>query len=201
MNREEWNARYGSGHLHWGLAPNRFVAAETEGLAPGTALDLACGEGRNAIWLAEHGWRVRGIDYADVAIERARGLAADRGFEVDFEVGDVLEADLAPGSYDLVLLAYVQLPPDERRLLLDRSADAVAPGGTLLLVGHHARNLADGTGGPSSLSRLWETAEVRGRLEDQGLEIVHAGEVLRDVDGADRPAIDLLVRATRSMRA
>lgn len=199
MNREDWNARYAAGGLLWGVQPNRFVAAEVEELTPGRALDLACGEGRNAIWLAERGWQVRGVDYSDVAIDRARALAEERGVEpdIELEVGDVLTVPLEVEAFDLVLVAYVQLPPSERELLVERAAEAVAPGGTLLLVGHHERNLSEGTGGPSDPSRLWATGEIVGQLEALGLAVARADEVLRDVEGVPRPAIDVVVRATR----
>jgi SAM-dependent methyltransferase len=197
MNSDDWNARYAAGGLVWGEAPNRFVAAETADLAPGRALDLACGEGRNAVWLAERGWRVTGIDYAGVAVDRARALAGRRGVEVELEVGDVLTAPLDEGAYDLVLIAYLQLPPDERQRVLERAAGAVAPGGTLLLVGHDLRNHAEGHGGPKDPSLLWTAAEVAAALDEHGLEVEQAGEVLRDVDDAPRPAIDTLVRGAR----
>jgi 2-polyprenyl-3-methyl-5-hydroxy-6-metoxy-1,4-benzoquinol methylase len=197
MNRDDWNARYAAGGLLWGFEPNRFVAAETATLAPGRALDLACGEGRNAIWLAERGWNVRGIDYSDVAIERARQLARDRGVDLELAVGDVLAVPLEKQAFELVLIAYVQLPVSERLRLLDRAAEAVSPGGTLLLIGHHERNLAEGTGGPSDPSRLWATEEIAPRLESAGLTVGRAEQVLRDVDGAQRPAIDVLALATR----
>lgn len=199
MNRDAWNERYAAVHLHWGLEPNRFVAAEAADLTPGRALDLACGEGRNAIWLAERGWNVLGVDYSEVAIDRARTLAGERGVEVDFEVGDVLVHALEPKAYDLVLVAYVQLPPEERERLLDRSLEAVGDGGTFLLVGHDLRNFAEGTGGPSDPERLWTTTEVVQRAELHGLVVERAEEVLRDVEDAPRPAIDTLVRARRSV--
>jgi 2-polyprenyl-3-methyl-5-hydroxy-6-metoxy-1,4-benzoquinol methylase len=197
MNREGWNKRYAAGGLLWGVEPNRFVAAEAADLPPGRALDLACGEGRNAVWLAAVGWNVTAIDYSDVAIHRARELAAERGVAVRLEVGDVVDHPLESQGYDLVLLAYVHLPPGERLAVLARAAASVAPRGTLLLVEHHRRNLEEGAGGPRDPSLLWETDEVVERLQADGLEIEHAGEVLRDVEGAERPAIDLLVRATR----
>jgi SAM-dependent methyltransferase len=195
MNRDDWNTRYGASDLVWGLAPNRFVAAETESLPPGRALDLACGEGRNAVWLAERGWQVTGIDFSEVAIERARRLAADRGVPAEFVVADVLEAPIDAGAYDLVLLAYLQLPPHERATVLDRAADALRPGGTFLLVGHDLTNLADGHGGPKDPAVLWTADEIVNALVERGLTIERSGVVLRDVDGAERPAIDTLVRA------
>jgi SAM-dependent methyltransferase len=196
MRREDWNARYAASELVWGTAPNRFVAAETESLPPGRALDLACGEGRNAVWLAERGWSVTAIDFSDVAIARARELAAGRGVEVDFAVGDVLAAPIPEAAFDLVLLAYLQLPPSERATVLERAAGALRPGGTFLLVGHDLRNLAEGHGGPSNPSVLWTADEVAEALVHRGFTIERGGVVLRDVDGAERDAIDTLVRAT-----
>jgi 2-polyprenyl-3-methyl-5-hydroxy-6-metoxy-1,4-benzoquinol methylase len=67
--REDWNARYAASELLWTAEPNRLFAAEIAGLEPGRALDLACGEGRNAVWLAEQGWRVTAVDFSDVALE------------------------------------------------------------------------------------------------------------------------------------
>ena len=174
MSSSDWNARYGKAELVWGVAPNRFVAAELGDVSPGRALDLACGEGRNAVWLAERGWSVTGIDFSDVAIERARRQAAERGVDVTFELGDVLRAPLTGEGFDLVLLAYVQLPPPERRALLQRAVEALAGGGTFLLVGHDLRNHADGHGGPSDPSLLWTVAEISEVLAAGGLTIERA---------------------------
>jgi len=195
VNRDDWNTRYAESGLVWGLAPNRFVAAETESLTPGRALDLACGEGRNAVWLAERGWQVTGIDFAEVAIERARRLAADRGVTVDFSVADVLDAPFDAGAYDLVLLAYLQLPPHQRAIVLERAAEALRPGGTFLLVGHDLTNHTEGHGGPKDPAVLWTADEIVDALVSRGLTIERSGTVLRDVAEAPRPAIDTLVRA------
>ena len=197
MTSEDWDARYEEVGLVWGPAPNRFVAAEIDGLAPGRALDLACGEGRNAIWLAERGWRVTAIDFSSVAVDRARRLAAERGVEIELLVGDVLDTTLEAGAYDLVLLAYLQLPPYERAAVLRTAAEAVRPGGTFLLVGHALRNHAEGCGGPTNPDLLWTVDEIVGALSTAGLAVERADEVLRDVEGAPRPAIDTLVRARR----
>jgi hypothetical protein len=132
-----------------------------------------------------------------VAIDRARRLAADRGVTVELVVGDVLETPLRPAAHDLVLIAYLQLPAPEREAILGRAADAVAPAGTLLLVAHDLRNLAEGHGGPTSAAVLWTVGEVETALTDRGLVIERAEEVLREIADAPRPAIDTLVRARR----
>jgi 2-polyprenyl-3-methyl-5-hydroxy-6-metoxy-1,4-benzoquinol methylase len=195
VRREDWNRRYAETDSVWSLTPNRFLVAEARGLRPGRALDLACGEGRNAIWLAELGWTVTAVDFSDVAVEKARRRAADAGVEVDFRALDLLDFEPEPLAYDLVLVLYLQIPPDERRLVLSRAAEAVAPGGTFLLVGHDLSNRTEGVGGPSDPSLLYTPDQIASELP--GLEIVKAERVRRDVDDADRPAIDALVRAGR----
>lgn len=197
MRAADWNRKYEERPLVWGEGPNRFVEAEIGELPAGRALDLACGEGRNALWLAGRGWEVTGIDFSDVAVARGVDRATRGGLTVDLRVGDVLETDLGPLPYDLVLVSYLQLPADERLRVLARAADAVAPGGTFLLVAHDLRNHAEGTGGPSNPAVLWTAADTIAPLEAAGLVIDRAGEVLREVEGADRPAIDTLVRAHR----
>jgi 2-polyprenyl-3-methyl-5-hydroxy-6-metoxy-1,4-benzoquinol methylase len=195
VKREDWNRRYGEIESLWSLTPNRFLVAEAADLRPGRALDLACGEGRNAIWLAEQGWQVTAVDYSDVAIEKARRRAADEDVKVDFHVRDLLAFKPEHRAYELVVVLYLQLPAAERRHVLAMAADAVAHGGTLLLVGHDQLNATEGVGGPSDPDVLYTPDDIVAELP--GLEIEKAERVLRDVDDSDRPAIDALVRAIR----
>jgi SAM-dependent methyltransferase len=195
VRREDWDTRYAETALLWSRDPNRFLVAEAADLSSGSALDLACGEGRNAIWLAERGWRVTAVDFSEVAIEKARKRAARDGAEVEFLCLDLLDYEPEPHVYELVLVLYLQLPDDELRLVLARAGSALAPGGTFLLVGHDLRNLTEGVGGPSDPSVLYTPDDIVADLP--GLEIERAERVFRDVQNADRPAIDALVRARR----
>lgn len=196
MRREDWNRRYEEKELLWTATANRFLVAEASDLAPGHALDLGCGEGRNAIWLADLGWRVTAVDFSDVAIAKARERAAREGVKVDFVCADLLDFEPEPGAYDLVIVLYLQLPAEERRLVLSRAAGAVAAGGTFLLIGHDLTNLSEGTGGPSDPGVLYTPDDIVSELS--GLEIEKAERVLRNVEDADRPAIDALVRGRRA---
>jgi SAM-dependent methyltransferase len=194
VRREDWDRRYAGVENLWSAKPNRFLVAEVEGLAPGRALDLACGEGQNAIWLAGAGWRVEGVDYSSVAIAKARARAARDGVDATFAEADLVEYEPDPSAYDLVLMLYLHLPAEEHRLVLARAARSLAPGGMLVLLGHDLLNATEGVGGPSDASLLY-TPDIAGELPD--LEIEKAERVFRDVAGADRPAIDCLVRARR----
>jgi len=195
VRREDWDRRYSAAENLWSAKPNRFLVAEVEDLPRGRALDLACGEGQNAIWLAGLGWDVVGVDYSEVAISKARARAERDGVALEFIAADLVEYKPEPTAYDLVLLLYLHLPPDEHRLVLERAAVALAPSGTLLLVGHDLVNLTEGVGGPKDPGLLHTPDEIAGELP--GLEIEKAERVFRDVTGEDRPAIDALVRARR----
>ena len=197
MDRHNWNLRYGAKDLLWSAEPNRFLVQEIEDVEPGKALVPGCGEGRNAIWLATRGWSVVGVDFSDVALERARRLAASRGVTVDWALEDLLEYEPEERAFDLVAILYLHLPPPQFEIVLTRAVDAVASGGTLLLVGHDVRNLTEGYGGPKDPKLLWDSSALVALLK--GLEVVKAERVTRPVktDEGEAAAIDTLVRARR----
>ena len=201
MDAADWDRRYAGGALLWSAEPNRFLVAEASELAPGRALDLACGEGRNAVWLAERGFRVTGVDFSAVAIEKARGLAAERGVDGEWIVADLLDYRPADGAYDLVIVFYLQVSETDRRPILQAAAGAVAPGGTFLLVAHDASNLAEGYGGPSDPAVLYTAPAVAAVLSERGLDVERAERIERPVETPDgeRVALDVLVRARRSV--
>ncbi|RQX55381.1 class I SAM-dependent methyltransferase, partial [Micromonospora chalcea] len=149
MDSSTWDSRYAdTPGLVWSAEPNRFVVESVAGLTPGSALDIAAGEGRNAVWLAGQGWRVNAVDFSTVAVERGRQMAAARGVTVDWRVADVTAYRPVPNSYDLVLISYLHLPAAEFAGVLAAAKSALRPGGTLVVVGHDLANLTGGTGGP-----------------------------------------------------
>jgi len=198
MDQEFWDERYRTSELIWTATPNQFLVEETAGLTPGLALDLACGEGRNAVWLAEQGWAATGSDFSQVALDKGVALAAARDVDVTFEQHDATTWAPAP-TFDLVAVFYLQLPMDGRRFALANAVAGVAPGGTLLVVAHDLENLTAGVGGPQSADVLYTVAETVSLVETLGLSIVRATQVRRTVATPDggREAIDTLVRAVR----
>ncbi len=198
MDAADWDRRYADPELVWGAEPNRFVAAELGGLTPGRALDLACGEGRNAIWLATLGWRVTAIDFSPVAVDKARSAAQRAGVAVDWLVRDVLGYAPSPDGFDAVIVTYLHIPPAEARRVWATAARAVAPGGTLLIIGHDRTNVTEGVGGPQDPELLYEPDTIAAALPG-GLRVRRAERVRRPVPlpGGDRDAIDTLVRADR----
>lgn len=197
MDRDEWDVRYGSADLLWSAEPNRFLVEEVEDLPPGRVLDVACGEGRNAIWLAARGWQATGLDFSPVALEKGRRVAAGRDVDVTWVEADLADWAPAAGAFDLVIIFYLHLPAALRRRVHRRMATGLAAGGTILVVGHAAQNLVDGHGGPQDPSVLYSPEDVVADLE--GLRIVKAEQVRRAVqtDDGEKQAIDVLVRAVR----
>jgi SAM-dependent methyltransferase len=192
-----WDQRYSGPDLVWGAGPNRFVAEELAALPPGRAIDLGTGEGRNAIWLAERGWRVTAVDFSAVGLARAARLAAERGVSVEWVQADLLDYQPAPGGYELVLIAYLQLASVSLARVFRAAAAAVAPGGTLLVIGHDRDNIARGHGGPQEPDRLYTPEMITAELDR--LAIRRAERVPRPVrtPEGERTAIDTLVRAER----
>ncbi|MFI9331392.1 class I SAM-dependent methyltransferase [Kitasatospora sp. NPDC052868] len=229
MDSQDWDDRYAASALVWGAEPNLWVVRELAGLrgaaepagrseegpgegpARGRALDLAAGEGRNSIWLARQGWQVTGLDFSAVALDRAARLAealpAAIAARLTWRQADARTFDAPAGGYDLIVVAYLQVPAEDRRTALRRAAAALAPGGTLLVVGHDSTNLTEGVGGPQDPRVLFTPEDVLADLADTGLHTVRAERVRRPVgaeaahdrsgEGRAVEAVDALVRLER----
>jgi SAM-dependent methyltransferase len=201
MDANAWDERYAASELVWSAGPNRFVAEELADLPPGTAVDLAAGEGRNAIWLARRGWSVTAVDFSQVALDKGRTLAGDTALE--WVCADATTWR-PPQPVDLTVVAYLQLPADQRRAAVRGAVESLAPGGTFLLVAHDSTNLTEGTGGPQDPAVLMTAEDVLADLGGLPLEVVRAERVAREVSPGDdhrgepaRTAWDCLVRVVR----
>jgi SAM-dependent methyltransferase len=199
MDAATWDNRYRDRELMWGAGPNALFADEVADLPPGRMLDLAGGEGRNAIHLAEHGWDAELVEFSVVALENARALATERGVTITTTLADVTaRPDLVPA--DLVLVCYLQVPAAPYAATVGHAATLVAPGGTLLVIVHDRDNLERGVGGPPDPAVLPSVADTLAALEGSGLAVVRAEQVLRRVEAPEGPrdAVDHVVRAVRS---
>jgi len=192
--RARWDARHATHDPIETIEVDPSLDEEVAGLVPGRALDLGTGDGRNAIWLAQHGWQVTAVDFSSVGLVHARTRAEAEGVTVHWMLADLLTWRPPAGVFDLVVLFFIHLPPDERRAVHRRATEAVAPGGTLLIVGHDRSNLRAGSGGPQDPAVLFTAAEVAAELP--GFTIRRAEAVRRSV-GGDRWRIDAVVRAVR----
>lgn len=203
FGKDYWEERYGGHDAAHRKEPNPQLLAEAGDLDPGKALDAGCGEGADATWLALHGWQVTAVDISGRALERARGLAEGLGAEVAGRI-DWAEADLttwAPpeNHFDLVSSHYVH-PAGSRQLLFRRLAAAVAPGGTLLVVGHDVSDTHhSGSHTPSPESAI-AVGEVVDALDPDAWEVLVAETRSRSANDAHGSAMtmrDAVVRARK----
>ncbi|WP_328315638.1 class I SAM-dependent methyltransferase [Streptomyces sp. NBC_00388] len=197
--RTEWDNRYADRRQLWSGRPNGALVAETAGLTPGRVLDVGCGEGADAVWLARGGWDVTALEVSGVALERAAGHARDAGLSVRWVHATLTEARLPSAHFDLVSAQYPALlrTPDaeaERALLA-----AVAPGGVLLLV-HHAGMEAQPTleSGHATADYVWPSMVVALLDDDWELEVdEQRPRVLPDGGAGAHHTDDVVVRARR----
>jgi SAM-dependent methyltransferase len=182
VDATEWDERYAAGR-QWSREPNRFFAEAVGALAlaPGRAIDLACGEGRNALWLATLGWDVTAVDFSAVGVERGRAMAAEDGVHVSWVVADLAGFDLGFGAWDLVAHVYLHWPTAEREPFLQGLTASLAPGGHLVLVGHDRTNIEQGHGGPQDPDVLTTPDELAALFASAGLDGLDARIVTREV--------------------
>lgn len=206
MDAATWDERYAASELVWSTTPNQWVVDIVRDLTPGRALDLAAGEGRNAIWLVEQGWDVTAVDFSAVAVDRARELARARLGEAAARLTTVVgDATQSQGDgFDLVLFSYLHLPDDQWRQALAAAVGSCTPGGRVVVIGHARRNLTEGVGGPQDPDILYDPEQVTALLEglpgDLAVRIERAdvGHRVVATDDGTRAALDTVVVARRA---
>jgi thioredoxin reductase/SAM-dependent methyltransferase len=202
LDRAFWESWYAERDQVWTGKPNPALVAEVEALAPGRALDIGAGEGGDVIWLAERGWTVTAVDIAETACERGRRAAEARGADVaeriTWQAADIVTWAPPARAFDLVAVHYVHLTPDERPAAYAACADAVAPGGTLLIVGHHPGDMEDAASSWGG-DRFFTAEQVAAELDD-GWDDVRAEarpRPHRGPDGVERTIRDTVLVARR----
>jgi SAM-dependent methyltransferase len=204
LSADFWNERYASAPAIWSGRPNPQLVAEAGAFPPGRALDVGCGEGADAIWLAEQGWTVTAVDISTVALARAEEHARNAGDDVAARI-TFHEADLTswappPSSFDLISSQFLHVPSDRRTALNAALAAGVAPGGVLLVVGHHPLDLETALGRPRRADLLFTADEAVAALDPADWEVLAAQARPRPVtapDGTDVTAHDAVLLARR----
>jgi SAM-dependent methyltransferase len=198
-----WDERYRSAQRIWSGNPNPQLVAEVAGRALGLALDVGCGEGADAIWLARSGWTVVAADISSVALERGAQHARDSGPDVcariEWRQADLLASPPQPDAFDLVSAQFMQLPPEPRTRLFTALMASVRPGGMLLVVGHHPSDLATGVPRPPMPERFYSPDQIAALLDDSWtVEVSQARpRPARTPDGTEVTVHDTTLVATR----
>ena len=177
--RDFWNEKFANADYAYGTDPNEFLAASVEKLKRGTALSLAEGEGRNAVWLAQQGFTVSSIEQSEKGVAKTLRLALQRGVIVMAERGELETFHIQPNSWDLIVSIYAHTPQELRRKLHRQVVAGLKPGGVFILEAYTPAQIPNNTGGPKDAS-LMPTAELL-RSELNGLVFDHIAEVERDV--------------------
>ena len=192
MERHAWDERYSAPDRKPLGEPNALVVEELADARPGRALELAAGEGRHALWLASRGWDVVAVDFSEIALRAAQARARDGGQHITVIAADVHTLPLPPARFDLVLATFFHPRPSERPALYPRLAEALAPGGTLLLVSYDKANLAEGNKGPQDPDFLMDPPLLAAELQALGLHVTKA-ETVRVPE-----AVNAVIRAVKS---
>jgi len=195
---EDWDRRYAGGDLRWSGRPNPTLVAELDGAVAGNALDVGCGEGADAIWLARRGWKVTGLDISQVALDRARLAAGEAGVEIEWRRADVADAPPEPGAYDLVSAHYPALRRTPDGGAVRALIDAVAPGGTLLVVGHALDGGDDHRGHGFDPADYVQPDDVARHLDDAWTIEVHETRPRTRPAGSGPDVPDVVLRARRA---
>lgn len=192
-DEELWDERYRSRTALWSGAANRHLVAEVAELAPGTALDVGSGEGADAIWLARRGWTVTAVDISSVALERAAGHAAAEPAAIRERIiwrhQDMTDWDPGDDGFDLVTAQYLHLPAGPRDELYRRLASAVAPGGTLLVVGHHPSDLQTTMPRPPRPELFFTGGDLVALLEPGSWRVITAAAVPHEATDLEGRAV------------
>jgi len=203
-SQEAWDERYRSRDALWSGNPNPHLVAEAGELLPGHALDVGAGEGADAIWLASRGWHVIAVDLSTVALERACAHADKAGPDIaariDWVHKDVTCWDPGPSRYDLVSVQYMHLPPAPRQAMVERLARSVAPGGSLLMVGHHPTDLQTTVPRPNMPELFFTGDDIAAELDPGQWTIITNAAPGRIVDDPEGNAVTVHDTVLRAMR-
>ncbi len=174
-----WDERYALDGFAFGTEPNDFLRQEAHRIPPGRVLCLGEGEGRNAVFLAEQGYEVVGVDRSQVGMDKAQALAQERGVFIETVVSSIEEFKLSEGEWQGIISVFFHLPPELRRRVHQSVFRGLAPGGILILEAYTPRQLDFGTGGPPHLERLVSLGTLEEELK--GLEFLVGRETEREV--------------------
>lgn len=201
MDPTSWIKKYETDRYVYTKDVNQFVVELTSHLSPGTAIDLAGGEGRNAVWLAEKGWQVENIDFAQNALDKCALLAKERGVEAKVltNCASALEFTSQLAPVDLVVVAYLHIYSHQFAVAMQNAVDALKPGGTLMGVWHALENIQHNSHGPQNPDTLPSVASLTELCASLGLlvQVCENRDGLVRTDEGPKPSVTVILLATK----
>ncbi len=176
---QKWNDRYAGSSYFYGTEPNDYLVHSTTQLPLGTALCLADGEGRNAVWLARQGWVTSSVDFSVHGVDKARQLADKYGVSLDAQVDDLETYEITQNTFDLIVSIFAHTSLDIRKRIHRQVVDALKPGGVFILEAYTPAQIPNNTGGPKDPSSMPTAEQLRDELN--GLTFEHIQELDREV--------------------
>ncbi|MGV6839739.1 MAG: class I SAM-dependent methyltransferase [Planktomarina sp.] len=175
--KQMWNARYGQTEYVYGTAPNDFLLERYSAIpCQGCVLCLAEGEGRNAVFMAEQGYNVTGVDIADEGRSKAQKLASARSVQISYDVADLNTYDMGQGVWDGIVAVFCHMPSADRPALFQNIRSALRPGGAMVFEAYHEKQVEYGTGGPKAKDLLYTREELEDAFQGWNIEVSQEGE-------------------------
>jgi len=174
-----WDKRYGGDNYAYGTDPNEFLVEMVDKLPQGKVLCIAEGEGRNAVWLAQHGYEVTAVDASNVGLHKAKLLAESRKVSITTVHADLADFDIGVKQWDAIVSIFCHLPPELRRIVHHRCVEGLRSGGIMLLEAYTPQQLDYKTGGPPIAEMMMDSSLLKEELEE--LEFMYLQECVRDI--------------------
>lgn len=179
MSGISWDERYSETDFAYGTKANGFLVESVDYISKGDVLCLCEGEGRNAVYLAEQGFNVTAVDASAVGIAKAQRLAEERGVTIHTVVSDLADYTIPKKAFDAVVSIFCHVPKDLREKVHQQVVQGLKDQGVLILEAYFPKQLEFGTGGPPVAELMMDLASLE--IELEGLEILHAAEIVREV--------------------
>lgn len=170
---EKWNERYAGDDYFYGTEPNEFLVVQAHHVPKGgNVLCVADGEGRNGVWLAQHGYNVTSVDFSSVALQKTQNLASRMGVSIKTIEADIRQFEFENNPYDGIVAIYAHFPEDFRPELYARYRSSLKPGGCLILEGFSPEQLRYDSGGPKDLRLMYTFDEIKSVFADWNIHVL-----------------------------
>jgi SAM-dependent methyltransferase len=180
MSKDFWNSRYSQQEFAYGTDPNKFLKEQLEKFRAGTALFLGEGEGRNAVYAAKLGWQVDAVDFSTAAKDKALKLAEENKVTINYEVCDLSDYSFKENYYDLVVMIFIHLPLDLRKIIFERSIQSLKQNGKLIIEAFGKEQINNSSGGPRAQDLLYSESDIIDLVKNLNTDLLESKTINLD---------------------